>query len=86
MRALRLRTQLHETPFKFETGTLNHEGIVGAAAAVDFIADLGRHHLRRVAAEPALAARLEGLDGRRRRIVAGMLAAEAHEQPLAPLT
>jgi cysteine desulfurase family protein (TIGR01976 family) len=83
VRALRLRTQLRETPFKFETGTLNHEGIVGAAAAVDFIADLGRHHLRRVAAEPALAARLEGLDGRRRQIVAGMLAAEAHEQPLA---
>jgi len=83
VRALRLRTQLREPPFKFETGTLNHEGIVGAGAAVDFIADLGRHHLRRVAAEPALAARLEGLDGRRRQIVAGMLAAEAHEQPLA---
>ena len=83
VRALRLRTQLRETPFKFETGTLNHEGIVGAGAAVDFIADLGRHHLRRVAAEPALAARLEGLEGRRRQIVAGMLAAEAHEQPLA---
>ena len=83
VRALRLRTQLRETPFKFETGTLNHEGIVGAGAAVEFIADMGRHHLRRVAAEPALAERLEGLDGRRRQIVAGMLAAEAHEQPLA---
>jgi cysteine desulfurase family protein (TIGR01976 family) len=83
VRALRLRTQLRETPFKFETGTLDHEGIVGAGAAVEFIADMGRHHLRRVAAEPALAARLDGLEGRRRRIVAGMLAAEAYEQPLA---
>jgi cysteine desulfurase family protein (TIGR01976 family) len=83
VRPLRLRTQLRETPFKFETGTLNHEGIVGAGAAVEFIADMGRHHLRRVAAEPALVERLEGLDGRRRQIVAGMLAAEAHEQPLA---
>jgi cysteine desulfurase family protein (TIGR01976 family) len=83
VRPLRLRTQLHETPFKFETGTLNHEGIAGAAAAVDFIADLGRHHLRRVAADAELGPRLEGLPGRRRRIVAGMLAAEAHEQPLA---
>jgi len=83
VRPLRLRTQLRETPFKFETGTLNHEGIAGAGAAVDFIADLGRHHVRRVAADPALAARLEGLEGRRRQIVAGMLAAEAHEQPLA---
>jgi cysteine desulfurase family protein (TIGR01976 family) len=83
VRPLRLRTQLRETPFKFETGTLNHEGIVGAGAAVEFIADMGRHHLRRIAAEPALAERLSGLDGRRRQIVAGMLAAEAHEQPLA---
>ena len=83
VRPLRLRTQLRETPFKFETGTLDHEGIVGAAAAVDFIADMGRHHLRRLAAEPALAARLEGLEGRRRNIVAGMVASEAHEQPLA---
>lgn len=28
-------------PERLETGTLNHEGIVGAAAAVDFIASLG---------------------------------------------
>ena len=80
---LRLRTQMHEAPFKFETGTLNHEGIAGAAAAVEFIADMGRHHLRRVTADPVLQARLEGLDGRRRRIVAGLVAAEAHERPLA---
>jgi cysteine desulfurase family protein (TIGR01976 family) len=83
VRPLRLRTQLRETPFKFETGTLDHEGIAGAAAAVEFIADLGRHHLRRVAADPRLAGRLEGLAGRRRRIVAGMVAGEAYEQPLA---
>ena len=83
VRPLRLRTQLRETPFKFETGTLDHEGIAGAAAAVEFIADLGRHHLRRVAADPRLAGRLEALDGRRRRIVAGMVAGEAYEQPLA---
>ncbi len=83
VRSLRLRTQLGETPFKFETGTLDHEAIVGAAAAVEFIADMGRHHLRRLNADPALAARIEGLDGRRRNVVAGMLAAEEHEQPLA---
>ena len=83
VRALRLRTQLRETPFKFETGTLNHEGIAGAAAAVDFIADMGRHHLRRLTADASLAGLLAGLDGRRRQIVAGMIAAEAHEQPLA---
>jgi cysteine desulfurase family protein (TIGR01976 family) len=83
VRPLRLSTQHREAPFKFETGTLNHEGIAGAAAAVDFIADMGRHHLRRLAADEHLKARLEGLDGRRRRVVAGMIASEAHEQPLA---
>ena len=83
VRPLRLSTQHRETPFKFETGTLNHEGIAGAAAAVEFIADMGRHHLRRLAADERLKARLEGLDGRRRRVVAGMVASEAYEQPLA---
>jgi len=29
-----------EAPARFETGTLNHEGIAGAAAAVDFLASL----------------------------------------------
>lgn len=83
VRSLRLRTQLRETPFKFETGTLNHEGIAGAAAAVDFIADMGRHHLRRLTADERLGARLEGLEGRRRQVVAGVVASEAYEQPLA---
>ena len=83
VRPLRLRTQMHETPFKFETGTLDHEGIAGAAAAVEFIADVGAHHLPWVTADPELAPRLEGLDGRRRDVVAGMLAAEAYERPLA---
>ena len=83
VRPLRLSTQHRETPFKFETGTLNHEGIAGAAAAVDFIADMGRHHLRRLAADKRLKARLEGLDGRRRQVVAGAVASEAYEQPLA---
>ena len=30
-------------PERLETGTLNHEGIAGAAAAVDFLASLGGH-------------------------------------------
>jgi selenocysteine lyase/cysteine desulfurase len=29
------------SPERVETGTINHEGIVGAAAAVDFLADFG---------------------------------------------
>ena len=34
-------------PERVETGTLNHEGIVGAAAAVDFLASLGSGQTRR---------------------------------------
>ena len=34
-------------PERMETGTLNHEGIVGAAAAVDFLASLGSGSSRR---------------------------------------
>ena len=34
-------------PERLETGTQNHEGIIGAAAAVDYLADLGRGASRR---------------------------------------
>jgi cysteine desulfurase family protein (TIGR01976 family) len=75
---LRLRTQEQEPPYIWETGTLDHEGIAGTAAAIDFIADMGARNMGLVEARlPA------DLSGRRRAIVAGMLAAEAYEQPLA---
>ena len=83
IRALHLRTVQDVAPFKFETGTLDHEGIAGAAAAVEFIADMGRHHLPWLSADADMAPRVGALDGRRREIVAGMLACEAYEQPLA---
>jgi len=38
---LNLRTQQQTPPFIIETGTLNFEGIAGAFAAVEFIADIG---------------------------------------------
>ena len=37
----RLRPAPDHPPDRLETGTLNHEGIAGTAAAVDFIAGLG---------------------------------------------
>ena len=36
----KLRPAPEESPFRLETGTLNHEGIVGTGAAVDFLASL----------------------------------------------
>jgi selenocysteine lyase/cysteine desulfurase len=38
---LNLRTQIQSAPYMMETGTLHHEGIAGAAAAVEFIANIG---------------------------------------------
>ncbi|HYB54389.1 MAG TPA: cysteine desulfurase-like protein [Thermoanaerobaculia bacterium] len=54
----RLEPAPAEAPENFETGTQNHEGIVGAAAAVDFLASLGRAPglSRRAALERAYAA------------------------------
>ena len=43
-------------PERMETGTQNHEGIVGAAAAVDFMASVGTGETRRVRLTTALAA------------------------------
>ncbi len=49
-------------PERIETGTQNHEGIVGAAAAVDFLASLGTGETRRA----RLASAFVGLHGRGR--------------------
>ena len=75
---LRLATQTPEPPYIWETGTLNFEGLAGTTAAIDFIADLGDRHVALV--EDRLPA---GLKGRRRAVVAGMLAGEAYQAPLA---
>ncbi|MGB7070112.1 MAG: cysteine desulfurase-like protein [Pyrinomonadaceae bacterium] len=43
----KLQPAPNNSPERVETGTLNHEGIVGAGAAVDFIASLGNGTSRR---------------------------------------
>ena len=45
-----------DAPERAETGTLNHEGIAGVAAAVDFLASLGAGATRRERLETAFAA------------------------------
>jgi cysteine desulfurase family protein (TIGR01976 family) len=52
-------------PERVETGTLNHEGIVGAAAAVEFLAGLAPGTTRR----ERLARTFEALHGRGRRLL-----------------
>lgn len=50
----KLRPAPDASPERFETGTLNHEGIVGAAAAVDFFASLSEGATRRARLATAL--------------------------------
>jgi cysteine desulfurase family protein (TIGR01976 family) len=52
----KLRPAPDSAPERCETGTQNHEGIVGAAAAVDFLASLGSGTSRRTGLETAFAA------------------------------
>lgn len=60
-----------------ETGTLHHEGIAGAAAAVEFIADIGlRFGQDSVGQTDPLK------DNRRNQILAGLVAIEAYERTL----
>lgn len=61
---------------RFETGTLNFEGIAGARAAVEYIAEVGRLY------GGALAAAFDGMTGRRLDAHAGMAAIRAYELPL----
>ncbi|MBP7148126.1 MAG: cysteine desulfurase-like protein [Acidobacteria bacterium] len=43
--AYKVRPAGEDLPHRWETGTLNHEGIAGAAEAVEYLADIGRRHV-----------------------------------------
>ena len=67
--AYKVRPVADATPGKWMTGTQNHEGIVGARSAVDYLADIGR------LAQPQT-------NNRRAALVAALQAIENHEQAL----
>ena len=60
------------SPERVETGTLSHEGIVGAAAAVDFLAGLAAASPPGRSRREALASAFAGLHFRGRRLFEGM--------------
>ena len=68
--------EIHLSFKKFETGTLNHEGLAGVEAAVEFVADIGKQF------GDGFEHELKGVTGRRRNIVGGLLAFEKYEQTL----
>jgi cysteine desulfurase family protein (TIGR01976 family) len=67
-------------PHKFETGTLNHEGLAGVTAAINYLAALGKnygHHLK-----SNEAAMLSNYAGRRRDLKQALHIIAAYERPL----
>ncbi len=44
LRPYKVRPAADRIPDRWETGTQNHEGLAGVTAAVDYLAELGRHH------------------------------------------
>ncbi len=77
LRTLKVSAQKNSVPEKFETGTLNHEGIAGAAEALAFIADVGTKHAEYLKENES------GLSDRRKNLVCGMRAFEGYEMPMA---
>jgi cysteine desulfurase family protein (TIGR01976 family) len=75
VRTLRVAPQYDTPPFRFETGTLNHEGIAGAAEAIDFLAEIGARYGDTIDDE--------GVSARRGHLVSALHVLEAYEAPLA---
>lgn len=74
--AYKVRPANPDSPHKFETGTLNHEGLAGAVAAVDYLAAVGRDYGGR------LSSALSNYKGRRRELKQAMEIISAYERPL----
>lgn len=77
--AYRVRPSNPNPPHKFETGTLNQEGLAGVVAAIDYLAEVGRRY--------GSSATLEGLNlnnysGRRKELKQAMGIIAAYERPL----
>lgn len=74
----KVRPAKNEVPYRWETGTLNHEGLAGVAAAVDYLREIGEQF-----GEPFLEAyRQKNYSGRRLTLKAAMRAIQEYEQSL----
>jgi len=74
--AYKLRPACDAPPHKFETGTQSFESMAGTAAAVDYLASVGRRW------GSDLADQFPGFEGRRRDLKAGLAAIRAYEMGL----
>ncbi len=76
LRAYKVRPAGDQPPDKFETGTKNHEGLAGTAAAVAYLADLGAE------LGATFSGDFPGFAGRRLQLKAAMAAVRTYERPL----
>ena len=70
LRPYKVRPAPNELPYRWETGTQNHEGMAGLAAAIEYLAELGRR-----TADAAL-------PDRRAELLAAMRTIQAYERDL----
>jgi len=78
LKAYKVRPASDELPYKFETGTQNHEGIAGVLGALEYLEWLGREF----GGEHESAWRKAGFSGRRLDLKKGMSAMRAYESEL----
>lgn len=72
----KVRPAPNRPPDKFETGTLNHEGIAGALAAINYLAAVGEKY------GAPFTTQFDALAGRRLHLKTAMAAVQAHERDL----
>jgi selenocysteine lyase/cysteine desulfurase len=74
--AYKVRPANPNPPYKFETGTLNHEGIAGITATINYLAALGQEYGAQFAGE------LDRYEGRRQALKQAMKSIVAYERSL----
>jgi len=78
LKPYKVRPASDELPYKFETGTQNHEGIAGVLGALEYLQWLGRQF----GAEQESAWKEAGFSGRKLELKKGMSAMQAYESEL----
>ena len=76
LQAYKVRPADNVPPYKFETGTNNHEGIAGALAAVNYLASVGDKY------GAAFASQFKSFSGRRLHLKTAMAAIKQYEKDL----
>jgi cysteine desulfurase family protein (TIGR01976 family) len=74
--AYKVRPAEDRPPYKFETGTQNHEGIAGTTAALDYLASIGETH------GPGFSGKFSSFSGRRLHLKTAMAVIQAYEREL----